>query len=109
MTHRNSPSAIIHYVTRHETVRGHVIKRHDVPSVQLPYRISKRMHTCHSIGLTAVKALTPNSDVIAVEVSDGTRTMAHWRLMDNGLGYTGTHQSHPLTPRKITFNGERWQ
>ena len=109
MTHRNSPSAVIHLVTRHETARGHVVKRHDITGEKLPYRISRRMHTCHTIGLSVVKALTANSDVIAVEVSDGARTMAQWRLMENGLGYTGTHESHPLTPRKITFNGERWQ
>lgn len=110
MPHINAPSAVIHVVTRHETIRGDVvIKRHDIKGEKLPYRISRRMHTCHTIGLSLVKSLTANSDVIAVEVSDGTRTMAQWRLMENGLGYTGTHESHPLTPRKITFNGERWQ
>ena len=109
MPHINAPNAVIHLVTRHETISGHVIKRHDITGEKLPYRIPRRMNTCHTIGLSVVKALTANSDVIAVEVSDGTRTMAQWRLMENGLGYTGTHQSHPLTPRKITFNGERWQ
>ena len=109
MTHRNSPNAVIHMVTRHETIGGHVIKRHDITGEVLPYRISGRMQRCYAIGLSVVKALTPNSDVIAIEVSDGKRTMAQWRLMDNGLGYTGTHQSHLLTPRKVTFNGERWQ
>ena len=109
MPHINAPSAVIHIVTRHETIGGHVIKRHDITGEKLPYRISRRMHTCHTIGLSVVKALTANSDVIAVEVSDGTRTMAQWRLMENGLGYTGTHQSHPLTPKKITFDGTRWR
>ena len=109
MTHRNAPNAVIHLITRHATAGGHVIKRHDVTGEILPYRIAQRMHKCHAVGLSVVKALTPNSDVIALEVSDGTRTMAQWRLMDNGLGYTGTHESHPLTPRRVTFNGERWQ
>ena len=30
MPHINAPSAIIHIVTRHETIGGHVIKRHDI-------------------------------------------------------------------------------
>lgn len=107
--HRNSPRAIIHLVTRHRTIGGQVIKRHDIPGETLPYRIARRMNQAHRIGLSVVKGLTANSDVIAVEVSDGTRTMAQWRLMDNGLGYTGTHESHPLTPRKVRFNGNRWE
>lgn len=103
-----TPNATIHLVTRHETVKGHVVKRHDVPSKALPWRIAKRMTAAHAIGLAVVRGLTRNSDVIAVEVSDGSRTLAQWRLMDNGLGYTGTSESHPLTPRKVRWTGEGW-
>lgn len=109
MSHVNSPSAVIHLITRHETTRGHVIKRHDITAEKLPYHIARRMGRCHTIGLSVVRGLTRNSDVIAVEVSDGTRTMAQWRLMDNGLGYTGCHDSHPMTPRKIRYTENGWK
>lgn len=88
-------SATIHVVTEHNTVSGVTVKRHDIPSVQLPYRIGKRLNVAHKIGLSFVRSLGDGGDVQAVTVSDGKRALASWRRM--GLpGFTGTSDVHPL-------------
>jgi hypothetical protein len=88
-------TATIHVVTEHKTVSGVAVKRHDIPSVELPYRIGKRLNIGHKIGLSFVRSLGAGGDVLAVTVSDGKRALASWRRMALP-GFTGTHDVHPL-------------
>lgn len=88
-------NATIHVVTRHKTARGVAVKRHDIPSVELPYRIGKRLNVAHKVGLSFVRALGDGGDVFAVTVSDGKRALASWRRMALP-GFTGTDDVHPL-------------
>lgn len=88
-------NATIHVVTRHSSVSGVRVKRHDIPSVQLPYRIGKRLTVAHKVGLSFVRALGDGGDVVAVTVSDGKRALAAWRRMALP-GFTGTNDVHPL-------------
>ena len=88
--------ATIHVVTRHDTVSGVAVKRHDIPGVELPYRIGKRLTVAHAIGLSFVRALGAGGDVVAVTVSDGKRALASWRRMADLPGFTGTHDVHLL-------------
>ena len=110
MSHINAPSAIVHVIRRTNYVRGTKVERHDILTGKtLPWRIAKRMTHAHNIGLEFVRALGHNvGDIIGVEVSDGTRTLAQWRAMENGLGFTGSSSSHLLTPRKVAWNGKGW-
>jgi hypothetical protein len=90
-------SATIHVVTEHATVSGVAVKRDDIPSVELPYRIGKRINVAHKVGLSFVRALGLSSSggVVAVTVSDGKRALASWRRMSLP-GFTGTNDVHPL-------------
>ncbi len=88
-------TATIHVVTRHKTVSGVAVKRHYIPSVELPYRIGKRLNVGHKIGLSFVRSLGDGGDVLAVTVSDGKRALASWRRMALP-GFTGTDDVHPL-------------
>lgn len=88
-------NATIHVITRHTSVKGVTVKRHDIPSVPLPYRIGKRLTVAHKVGLTFVRALGEGGDVVAVTVSDGKRALASWRRMALP-GFTGTNDIHPL-------------
>ena len=93
---RTRINATIHVVTRHNYVKGPREERHDIPSVELPHRIGKRLNVAHGIGLTYVRALGAGGDVLAVTVSDGKRALASWRRMTSLPGFTGTHDVHPL-------------
>lgn len=87
--------ATIHVVTRHNYVKGPREERHDIPGVELPYRIGKRLNVARNLGLAYVRALGAGGDVVAVTVSDGKRALASWRRMSLP-GFTGTSDVHPL-------------
>jgi len=94
--------AILHLVSQHQTIGGHVTRHIDVElGKELPHRISKRMNTAFSLGLPIVRELGSKADVIAVTISDGIRPLSNWRNMSNGLGFTGTHATHSLVTNAL--------
>jgi len=93
---RTPPTATVHIVTRDRDLRGVTVKRHDIPSVVLPWIIARRATVAYRVGLATVRALGDGGDIVAVSVSDGRRVLASWRRMDSLPGFTGTHNVHPL-------------
>lgn len=100
---RTPITATVHAVTRHRTVNGVTVRRHDIPTGHaLPWRIAARAGWAHRIGLDYVRSLGDGGDVVAVTVSDGgRRALASWRRMDLP-GFTGTHDVHPLIADAMT-------
>jgi len=99
MSTNKRPTLKLHYVTRTKTVSGELISRHDIETgIVLPHRINRRATVAHSYGLKTVRAIgyaygdNVPKQTIALSVSDGMRVLASWRLMDNGMGFTGTSE-----------------
>lgn len=105
MSARRPVTATMHIVTRHRTVSGYIVKRHDIATGHvLPWNIARRAARAHGIGLAHVRALGDGGDVVAVSVSDGRRELASWRRMESLPGFTGTNDVHPLV--SAIFTGE---
>lgn len=97
-------TATVHVVTRHRTVGGVTMRRHDIPTGHaLPWLIAARAGCARGIGINYVRSIGDDGDVVAVTVSDGgRRALASWRRMDYLSGLTGTHDVHPLIAGAMT-------
>lgn len=102
------PYLTIETVSHYDTVRGRVAQTNEAVRFDaVPYRVNKRANMAHAVGMRFVKSLgiDPSRTVSYVGVFDNERRLlAAWRVMpDSILGFTGTHDKHPMLGGRSMF------